>query len=88
MQEIIDSLLFLSENETNISKENFLLKDEIKTIVNKYFENEKKDIKIDISKNIKINFNKKLFDILIKNLLENAIKYRGRSKKIEISYEN
>jgi len=88
MQEIIDSLLFLSENELVLKKDNILLKDEIKEIISKYFEDNKKDFVIKIPKDIKILFNKKLFDILLKNLIENALKYRWRPKKIYIDFTN
>ena len=88
MQEIIDSLLFLSENELVLEKDNILLKDEIKDIIWKYFEENKKDFIIKIPNDIKILFNKKLFDILLKNLIENALKYRWRPKKIYIDFTN
>ncbi len=87
MQDIIDSLLFLSENEIVLEKQDIFLKEEILSIIDKYFVNDKIKFKIDLSNKIKIKFNKKLFDILIKNLLENALKYWLKSKKVEIKFE-
>jgi len=88
MQEIIDSLLFLSENEINIKKDKLLLKKEIEKIIEKYFNKNSKKIILNIDNKLKIKFNKKLFNILIKNLIENALKYWEKTSKIEIIFDN
>ena len=88
MQDIIDSLLFLSENEIILEKQEIYVKEEILGIINKYFSNNNKKFKLEINNNVKIKFNKKLFDILIKNLLENALKYGLKTWKIHISFKN
>ena len=46
----------------------------------------KEPINVDIDSEINIIFNKKLFNILIKNLVENSIKYNKRGEQIEITY--
>ena len=82
MQEIIDSLLFLSEKEIlNTTKEINLEK-----FVKDFLENnyDKNLFKLSIKNNRKIKVNEKLFIILLKNLLENAKKYWDLSEKIEI----
>ncbi len=87
MQEIIDSLLFLSENDNVIQNDFIDLKEEIKNIIWKYFSEYKKDFKISWKDIWKIKVNRKLFDLLLKNLFENTIKYRWRPKKINIFLE-
>ena len=88
MQNIIDSLLFLSQKQESIEFENIDLSIQIKNCIKNKFSKNKNDFNItDKSNTKKIKVNKNLFTILIKNLLENAVKYWDRKDKIEIILE-
>ncbi len=87
MEEIINNLLFLSENEKIKDKDIILINNEIKIFIKKYFNKSKNLFILDIKNYQKIYFNHKLFDILLKNLLENAIKYRKKWSNIYISFK-
>ena len=78
----------MSLDLTNIKKDQFLLKKEIEKIIEKYFDKNSKKIILNIDNELKIKFNKKLFNILIKNLIENALKYWEKSSKIVIVFDN
>lgn len=85
MQSIVDSLLFLSEWNNKLSVKKINIKTQINNIINKYFLENKDDFILNI-KSSQFNFNKDLFDILIKNLIENALKYGDKEDKIKISF--
>ncbi len=87
MEEIINNLLFLSENEKIKDKDIILINNEIKIFIKKYFNKSKNLFILDIKNYQKIYFNHKLFNILLKNLLENAIKYRKKWSNIYISFK-
>ena len=64
------------------------LNTQIKNCIKNKFSKNKNDFNItDKSNTKKIKVNKNLFTILIKNLLENAVKYWDRKDKIEIILE-
>ena len=82
MQEIIDSLLFLSEKQVWFEKKEINLEKFIKDFIKYNYDND--IFKMSKKNNTKIKVNEKLFTILLKNLLENARKYWDLKEKIEI----
>ncbi len=85
MQEIIDSLLFLSQKNNNLEKNNINLDRFLENFIkNKY---DKKIFNLDLEKNTKINVSEKLFEILFKNLIDNALKYWKKWEKVEMILE-
>ena len=85
MKNITDSLLFLSENFTLKEIQKF----EINKTIKEYIEKESliKNVEIDyFPENIEINKNKNMFERILKNLIENALKY-SCDKKIFIKIE-
>lgn len=81
MENIINSLLFLAENPKN------KLKDKINfnNLFEKYKEN--KDVLLNIKDDFIVYWDKNLFEILVKNLIENWLKY-SLDKKINIEIKN
>lgn len=80
MENIISSLLFLSENSKNKSNDKVSFID----LLEKYKKN--KNIQLIINDDFVVYWDKKLFEILIKNLIENWLKYSLDNKlKIEIN---
>lgn len=77
MQEIIDNLLFLSE-KTILNKKDYI---SIKEIVEKY---KKENINIKIDWDFILIWNSILLDTMIKNLVDNALKYTIWDEKILI----
>ncbi|MDD3145005.1 MAG: HAMP domain-containing sensor histidine kinase [Candidatus Gracilibacteria bacterium] len=77
MQEIIDNLLFLSEKTVLNKRENI----SIKEIVEKY---KKENINIEVDGDFIIVGNSILLDTMIKNLVDNALKYTIGDEKIFI----
>lgn len=77
MQNITDDLLLLSENNELKNKEKISFKDLLE-------KNKRNDLIIDIKDDFIIYWNKTLIDRLIKNLIENAIKYWSKNEKINI----
>lgn len=77
MENIISSLLFLAENSKNKWTENINLKE----LFLKYWEN--KNIHLHYNNDFIINWDKNLFEILLKNIIENGLKY-SEDKKINI----
>jgi len=77
MQNIIDSLLFLSENNELKNKTKIIVND----IINNYYND---NILIKSNSEFKLEWNLYLIDRLIKNLIENATKYWQEWEKIEV----
>gem|GEM_PF-6595123 len=71
MQEIIDSLLFLSQKQNNLQKEKINLFD----IINEKIDKKNFIISKKNKEKIYILAERKLIEILLKNLIENALKY-------------
>jgi signal transduction histidine kinase len=85
MKNITDSLLFLSENFTLKEIQKFEINKAVKEYIEK--ENLTKSVKITyFPENIEINKNKNMFERILKNLIENALKY-GCDKKVFIKIE-
>lgn len=88
MENIINSLLFLSENSKNRINEKISLSQ----LLWKYTKNE--NISINIINDFKILWDKNLFEILLKNIIENWLKYSSdkkiniKLKKNEIIFKN
>ena len=85
MQDIIDSLLFLSQKNINLDKKNLNISKFIeKNIKNKY---DIENFELDLNSNIRIKVSEKLFEILFTNLINNAIKYWNNKQKILIKLD-
>ncbi len=84
MQEIIDSLLFLSQKQNNLQKEKINLFD----IINEKIDKKNFIISKKNKEKIYILAERKLIEILLKNLIENALKYWKKNEKIEIFLED
>lgn len=85
MKNITDSLLFLSENFTLKEIQKF----EINKVIKEYIEKENLTKSVEVNyfpENIEINKNKNMFERILKNLIENALKY-GCDNKIFIKIE-
>lgn len=74
MEKIINALLFLSENTLIQDGEKIYLNDLFRKIISSY-DGRKRIHFVDISKDVVIYKNQILVEQLIKNLIENAIKY-------------
>lgn len=85
MINIIDSLLFLSNKNKKIIKQKINIIEIFNKNIKKY--HIKPLFKIS-SKSILLEINEELFNLLVKNLIENAIKYWKDSEKIEINLTN
>ncbi len=85
MQNIIDAILFLSEyeaNNKNLEREDLDLEKYVYKIWSKY----NKELKIsDYSENNKIKANKDLLKRLLKNIFENAEKYKKKQTKVRVN---
>lgn len=77
MENIINSLLFLAENSQSKVKD----KISFKKLLEKYSEN--KNILLNIKEDFIAYWDNNLFEILLKNLIENALKY-SINKKVNI----
>ncbi|MDQ7023828.1 MAG: HAMP domain-containing sensor histidine kinase [Candidatus Gracilibacteria bacterium] len=93
MNNLLESFLLLTkiQNTSNIKKEYFNLLNIINdNLVNLEKQYSKNNIQIinNIGKNNKILSNKYYFEIVIKNLLDNAFKYNINGGNIEINYKN
>jgi len=77
MQDITDNLLFLSENIYLKNKEQI----SFKNLLEKY---KNDNLIFDIKNDFIISWNKTLIDRLLKNLIENAKKYKIKDEKISI----
>ena len=87
IQNIIDSLLFLSQKQENIVFVNFDLYKEITKIIDKNFSLNRNRFEIEHIKSRRLKLNKNLLTILIKNLLENSIKYWDINENILITID-
>lgn len=79
IKNITDSLLFLSENFTLRE----IQKIEINTCVREYLEKSTNKDKVEViynKKDVEVMANKNMFDRLLKNLIENAVKYSSDRK--------
>lgn len=94
LNELLDTFLLISKLENikwDIKKDDVLIFDVINSEISKYINiYNDKNIKINFiwNKNIKIKTNKKLFEILIKNLIENSFKYNKNWWEITIDINN
>jgi len=77
MKNITDSLLFLSENRSLTDIENL----SFSSLLEKY---DKNDLNIILKNDFAIYWNKTMFESLVRNLLDNARKYRKKDTKIDI----
>lgn len=95
MLELINQLLLLKESEDKVENKNekILIPDEIEKIIDDYrSEAYKREIEIiflnpdkESKKHMEINFNKKVFKIILQNLLSNALKYNKKNGSIFVS---
>ncbi len=89
--ELLENLLKWARSQTNtieIHKENFSLLDEVlncNEIVRTQAENKSISLEIKVSKNIILNSDKDMFKTILRNLLNNAIKFTPECGKVEIS---
>lgn len=94
LNELLETFLLISKLENikwNIKKDDILILDIINSQLSKYipiYSNKNIKIKYIWNKNIKIKTNKKLFEVLIKNLIENSFKYNKNWWEITIDINN
>lgn len=94
LNELLETFLFISKLENfkwDIKKDNILIKNIIESqLINLVSIYESKNIKVKIIWNnlIKLQTNKQLFEVLIKNLLDNSFKYNKIWWEIIIDYND
>ncbi|MES2588014.1 MAG: HAMP domain-containing sensor histidine kinase [Bacteroidota bacterium] len=87
LEEIVDAILISAriENRTlEIHKEHVNLKEEIQKVVNQYGQKYHEKLISCELENITVNTDIFMFKTIVINLIENAIKYAGKEKTIEI----
>ena len=93
IQQTVENLLLLAkvDNTTNIHHHDLIYVDEIllETIreLKPLGENKNCSLKFNINDTISINGNEKLFKIVLKNIIENAIFYSSNDSQVEISLD-
>ncbi len=90
MIKLIDTLLEISTINKSQNKEKINIKKELETILTSFQDQiNEKQIQVELNiKDFSIFVNKQQFDILIRNLISNAIKYNFPKGKIQIETEN
>lgn len=91
MTNIINASKNLEEvlsSDQKIKLQTFFIKDLINKAIDVLHENDKAKVKVKIYKNTQINVDEMLFIVLLKNLIDNAIKYSIDNKCIVEFYKN